>query len=150
MFPRRAVGPLGPLGAIFSDTLAIFRKRATQAEMEAATVTDAVVTPGRAQYHPGVAKAWGFFTISGGAIAASTMYNATVAYTAAGRFTVTITTDFSGASYAIIATARHNARAQCRVETGTQAAGSFELRVADGGGTLIDPDAVSVVCFGDQ
>jgi hypothetical protein len=38
---------------------------ATQTEMEAGSVLTSFVTPGRTQYHPGVAKAWGVVTAAG-------------------------------------------------------------------------------------
>jgi hypothetical protein len=48
-----------------SDTVAGKIEVAIQSEMEAASSTTLAVTPGRLQYHPGVAKVWGRFDTAG-------------------------------------------------------------------------------------
>lgn len=74
----------------------------TQAEMEAATSTADFVTPGRTQYHPGVAKGWAQIdqvtttTITGSHNVSSVVDNGT------GDCTTNWDTNFSDATYAIV------------------------------------------------
>jgi hypothetical protein len=82
-----------------SDTLAGLIQIATQGDMEAASNVTVAVTPGRAHFHPGMAKFWAQVT-GAGTPALTTNYNVTsVADTAVGRMTVTIGTDFSSANW---------------------------------------------------
>lgn len=50
---------------------------ATQAQQEAASAVDVVVTPGRQQYHPSAAKAWFSWTYSAGTPVIDQSYNVT-------------------------------------------------------------------------
>jgi hypothetical protein len=75
---------------------------ATQSDMETATDTAKIVTPGRAQYHPGVAKAWASITFSGGTPSLAASYNvSSVTDNASGTTTINFTTAFSAATYAV-------------------------------------------------
>jgi hypothetical protein len=75
---------------------------AAQSDMETATDMTKIVTPGRAQYHPGVAKAWAAVTISAGTPSLAASYNvSSVADNATGTTTINFTTAFSAASYAV-------------------------------------------------
>jgi hypothetical protein len=76
-----------------SDTVAGFIELATQAEMEAATDVVRAVVPGRAHFHPGVAKATTRFGLTG-----NILYDygvASVADTGTGEATVTFDVAFS-------------------------------------------------------
>lgn len=76
---------------------------ATKAEMEAATSTTVMVTPGRQQYHPGVAKALVRFYHSGGVPTIVTSYNvSSLTDNGPGAVTVNFTTSFSSANYAMV------------------------------------------------
>lgn len=121
---------------------------ATQAQMETGTSTAVVVTPGRTQYHPGVAKAWGKFAGATGTVAVS--HNVTsVVRNALGEYTITIATDFSGADYAILLSVEHSASADLRAAT--IAAGTFQIFARNGADSAsIDPTSISFACFGDQ
>jgi hypothetical protein len=76
----------------------------TQAQAEAALSTTTVLTPGRAQYHPGVAKAWGHVTVSGGTPALALGHNvASITDNGVGNYTINLTTAFSAANFAVVA-----------------------------------------------
>lgn len=76
---------------------------ASQTDQESATSTTAPVTPGVQKYHPGHPKAWVYFN-SSGTIQAS--YNvASVVRNSTGLYTITWTTSFSSAAYAILTSA---------------------------------------------
>jgi hypothetical protein len=130
---------------------------ATQAEMEAASITTAYATPGRTKYNPGVAKAWAKVTVTGGVPALTAGHNVTsVSDTAIGRMTVTFTTSFSNANYAAIVSIQRastalggNDRLACHVRNGGQAAGSLQVECYDEDGDPTDPDIWYIVCFGD-
>lgn len=128
---------------------------ATQAEMEAASSTTAVVTPGRAKYHPGMAKAWVTFDGTSGSIGAgSAAYNvSSITDNGLGDYTVNFTTAFSSANYAVMIFARAaDVPVGMLVDTTlTKATGSvrFTCNRRDNG-VAIDPSEVSVVVFGDQ
>ena len=129
---------------------------ATQAQMETATSITTMVTPGRAQYHPGVAKAWVAFTGATAAITASHNVSGIVR-NSSGNYTVSFTTAFSSANYVPVAMASGSTSGGSDNITivspaGTPpAAGSCRLacfRTNDGG--VLDPNTVFVTFFGDQ
>lgn len=120
---------------------------ATQAQMETATSLVTVVTPGRTQNHPGVAKAW-VMADNGAGIQAS--YNVTsVTDTGVGAINVNLTTAFSSASLVIVANALHSGIA---LFTKTQALSATSPRIDcflhDGAQT--DPTNYLIAMFGDQ
>jgi len=130
-----------------------FLQASSQAEMEAASSTTTAVSPGRTQYHPGVAKMWAFVTVSGGTPSLDASHNVTsITDTSAGNVTITIATDFSSANYVAIAngvTAAGTANA-ASVRTG-QVAGSLIVRTYNTNtGTDTDNINLAVVAFGDQ
>lgn len=109
---------------------------ASQADMEAATSTTTVVSPNAVKWHPGVAKAWGLFSISGTTVAGFNVDAPTDNGT--GDITCNITTDFSSASYeaqiTIEMTATTYAVANARtahIRFGGQAAGSCRCDCID-------------------
>lgn len=123
---------------------------ATQADMEAASSTSVYASPGRTQYHPGVAKTWVKFTGATGATAAS--YNTTsVSRTGTGLFTWTIGTDFSSANWAAFGMAWNTGTNDpVTVAVVGQAAGTLDIEVRNRNGVLIDPTSVYLIGFGDQ
>lgn len=127
---------------------------ATQAQMETATSTTVFVTPGRTQYHPGVAKAWVTFVGSSGSILASSNV-ASITRNGTGDYTVTFTTAFSSANYALSGTCGYSANAGAYVSINRYSTASplqttsarIECNVP---GSRVDPELVSVLFFGDQ
>lgn len=134
---------------------------ASQAEMEAATATNRLTTPGGLQNHPGVCKCWVSFTFTGTAPnktpTASASWNVTsVSDDGVGKTTVTIATDFSSANYVVVASSQTtnstDAAAGTWVTTGTLAAGSVALYIATQANPPVfeDPTSMTVAMFGDQ
>ena len=136
-------------GTNTGDTIA-----ASQAEMKAASSNTVMVTPGRQQYHPGMAKAWVLFNASG-TVQAS--YNVSgVVRNSAGDYTITYSITMSSTTYGVLATpsgvgvpwnavsgAVANARTTTSVRVNTTYFGS-------GVNNIYDPDFTTVVIFGDQ
>lgn len=120
---------------------------ATQAQQETGTILTASVTPGRQHFHPSACKAWGDIASTP---AINTSYNITsVADAGTGLTTVTIATDFSGTSYAIVIGVIEGGDFIAQVNA-TPDAGSFVVRTyATGTGTASDR-AFCFACFGDQ
>ena len=124
---------------------------ATQAQMETATSLVTIVTPGRTQYHPGVAKGWGKFNLVAGIVVS---YNvASLTDTGAGQVTISWNTDFSGSDYVIIGTAQNtDSSSRCVMVSNstTPTAGATLMNSENCSGTLTDPVLWHVVAFGDQ
>lgn len=77
---------------------------ASQSEMEAASSAVKVVAPSVVKHHPGVAKAWGFITVTGGTPAVTAGYNVTsITDNGVGNYTINLTTAFSSADFAVVA-----------------------------------------------
>lgn len=126
---------------------------ASQAQMEAASVTTVYATPGRTQYHPGVSKAWVLFTtITTTAITAS--YNVTsLTDNGVGDTTINFTTAFSGAAvYA--ATFGHETPGGSSVNTmmiaSSTAPTASAIRVVVVGASFYDTARNCASFFGDQ
>jgi len=101
---------------------------ASVAEMEAATSTSVWASPGRTQYHPGVAKAWVDCSSTG---ANNASYNiASTARDSAGVYTITFDTDFDGTAYAAIASNTDSSNDSLAFSG--QAAGSVVINTFDG------------------
>lgn len=124
---------------------------ATQADQETATSTTTYVSPGRQQYHPGMAKAWVVFNGTGTpAILAS--YNvASITDHGSGDYTITFTTAFSSANYAVIGSASNIVQgvSVATDEANPPTASACRIKTQSSGSTG-DPARVSVVFFGDQ
>ena len=129
------------------DADSTFVGAATQAEMETATSTTTAASPGRTQYHPGVAKAWVKFD-NAGTVAAS--YNITsVTDGGTGVWTINWGTDFSGAEYSVVAIGRDSTG--YAVVSGAPAAGSAIINgIARADGAAVDLANVYAAAFGDQ
>tara|TARA_R110000824_G_scaffold394330_1_gene594044 strand:+ start:246 stop:668 length:423 start_codon:yes stop_codon:yes gene_type:complete len=120
---------------------------ATQAQMEAASSTTTHVTPGRAHYHPGVAKAWVKIATAGTIVAGS--YNTdSITDTGVGDRTIVWDVDFSSTAYVANSTDgggnTHNHQL-----FNAYAVGSVRLVVTDISATFRDYDN-DVVAHGDQ
>jgi hypothetical protein len=104
---------------------------ATQAEMVAETVLTSFVTPGRTQYHPGVAKAWCHITPPGALTSGS--YNIdSITDSGTGDRTVVFDTDFADTNYAVwsVVVGGDTTNMQVRVSA-NKATGSVDADVYD-------------------
>ena len=128
---------------------------ATQAEMEAASSTTVAASPGRTQYHPGVAKAYAYWTPADSTIDRG--YNmSSITDNGVGDFTLNFTTAFSDALYTFVQGARPAGISyipitmieHSEVETRTTTALRIVGENPSGSGT--DSDNASVALFGDQ
>lgn len=127
-------------------------KTATQAEMEAASSTAAYATPGRTQYHPGVAKAWAQIDATTGAVIDASYNVSSVSDTATGQTTVNWDTDFSSTTYATIASGdgADGVRVWTMPNYATIAAGSIRVdSYSEPSAAYADVD-FSVAAYGDQ
>ena len=128
----------------------------TQAEQEAASSTSVATTPGRQQYHPSAPKVWGYVTVSGGTPTLVASYNVTsISDDGTGRLGVTIATDFSSASYAVIpgagASALETLDSAIGEDSDARTAGVFQLLFYPiGGSSAADPSSYSFMGLGDQ
>ena len=122
---------------------------ATQANMESAASagsTAMIVTPGRLQYHPGVAKAWVRFDGSTASVTAAGAYNVTsITDNGSGNYTVAWITPFSSSNYAVdVASSLNNSRLVSISSTNAQ------VILLDLSGTAADATIVSLIAYGDQ
>lgn len=131
---------------------------ATQAQMEAATVTTATVVPSVQVFHPGHPKMWAKFGVAANILAS---YNTTsIADDGTGLATVTIATDFSSTDWVCETMVERasttltvaNAR-ECPIRSNTQAAGTIQVECYDhtaAGPALADPASWHILGMGDQ
>lgn len=127
--------------------------QATQAAIEAETNEDTYAPPDLLRHSPGVAKAWVKFDLDGTVNASHNVDSVTD--TAAGNWTVNITTDFSGVDYAITIGFRDDSADgdSGHIRIGAQAAGSFQVTRNNAAASLSDPaagDDMHAAAFGDQ
>ena len=122
---------------------------ATQAQMETATDTGIFVTPGREQYHPGVAKMWAYVENTAGTPSTKVAYNV-ASYTdnGVGDITVNLTTGFSSASAACVSNVATDIVGFSLITSTATTAVRVETRLRTDG-TNADSDFM-VVCYGDQ
>lgn len=120
---------------------------ATQSDMETGTSTSTFVSPGRMQYHPGIAKVWALTDFAG---ASTASYNvSSITDTGTGLVTVNFTTAFSSTAYCTVATAGSASGGKpCSIDTKTTS--SVLVRVYNDATTLTDATTLNVVCYGDQ
>lgn len=122
---------------------------ATQAQMESAASagsTSLIVTPGRMQYHPGMAKAWVRFDGSATSVTSAAAYNVTaITDNGSGNYTIAWITPFSSGNYAVnVSASLHNARLVSVSATNAQ------VILLDLSGTAADATIVCITAFGDQ
>lgn len=92
-------------GTLSGNAILTTASVADQAAEEAATSITVYTSPGRQQHHPGHPKAWAEVTISGGTPSIAAGYNFTsVTDNGVGNTTLNLTTGFSSATYAVVAT----------------------------------------------
>lgn len=130
---------------------------ASQAQMEAATDNTVAVTPGRTQYHPGVAKVWVNFNGTG-TIATRGSHNvSSLTDNATGDYTVNYTTSFSTVNYAVVASTGDSSfgtgAATATVQiytTSSPSTGSCRFYTKDTSSGTYDMSHVMFAAFGDQ
>jgi CO dehydrogenase/acetyl-CoA synthase gamma subunit (corrinoid Fe-S protein) len=122
---------------------------ATQAQMEAGTSTTAMVSAGRTQNHPGVAKA--FCVIEGaGTLQAGSHNVASITDTGTGDSTVVIDTDFSGSGYTVASNSYDKDVTAFNVVCNTFAAGSVRNATYDCEGNALVDTQRGWIAYGDQ
>lgn len=153
--------PAAPTAAVDTNTTQlattafVLAQAASQADMEATSSITKTATPSNLKYHPGVAKAVVYFTISGGAIASTPvsygMAGTPVTYNAAGTYTLNYGVTFSGANnYAVVCTVTNSALNNIVMESGTRNATSTQiLNIARTTGVAQDPPSIGCSIFGD-
>jgi hypothetical protein len=125
---------------------------ATQSDMETATSTTTVVSPGVTIYHPGVAKAWGHITWSAGTPSLTAGYNVgTLTDNGTGDVTAALSVTMSSSNYAIVAMVKDVAPGHTKVTGAAASATSVRLLIENlsGGGTAVDPSGVYFAVYGD-
>ena len=134
---------------------------ATQAEMEAASITTAYSSPGRQHFHPGANKAIFSADVSGGVPSLAESYNiSSITDSGVGKLTVNLTTGFSpgvgswttGVERASTALAEANDRKVC-IENGSRSGSAALFECFDSTATTMlvkDPAAWMGSVTGDQ
>lgn len=134
-----------------SDTVAGKIEIATQAEMETASSTTLAVTPGRTQYHPGVAKAWFHYNEVVPAIGASYGVSS-ISDDGGGIFTVNFSTAFTSVNYAAVFGGTGTSGAWfVKISTATPpTASACVVNVFGATFTAADGERIMGAFFGDQ
>jgi hypothetical protein len=133
------------VGGVLSATAIAGAVIATQAQMESAASTDAVVTPLRLHFHPAAAKAWARFDGTATSVTAAASYNvSSITDVGTGQYQMNFTTQFSSNSY--IAVASSNVQ---QTAIRSLSAASATVLTRDNDGTLADAATICVVAYGD-
>lgn len=122
---------------------------ATQAQMEAGTATNKVVTPGNQHQHKSAAKAWGKVTFAAGTPTLQEGYNAAISDSGQGITTISLSASMSSSAYCAIATVLVNGAQLNFIATDAYAPGSFRVRGYDTSASATDC-AFAFLVFGDQ
>lgn len=138
----------GPITSIGTVTVTA----AAKSDQQAASSAVLAVTPSQQQSHPSAAKAWLHYQGTGTpAILAS--YNvATVVRNAAGLYTITWTTPFTSANYAVLCTSNDNGSGSgmlCALETISAGTAQIVITTPSTLGA-VDASHISVTAFGAQ
>jgi len=129
---------------------------ASQAEQEAGSATNRVVTPGRQKFHQSAAKVWGSFDGTAGTptIVSGSFNVSSITDGGVGIYTVNLTTNFSNGNYSVaVATNEPSAVSHFACVAGV--AGSLSgstipLRGFRHDNTAADVNFMSFIAFGDQ
>jgi hypothetical protein len=118
---------------------------ATQAQMEARTATNLIVSPGRVHYHPGVAKAWVSFDGTATSVTSAAAFGvSSITDIGAGTYLINWTTPFSTDFYAISGNSTLP-----KIELRSVSAAGALVITSDHSATVADAVHVSVIAFGD-
>lgn len=118
---------------------------ATQTEMEAASSTTTNVTPGRTQYHPGVAKVWAKLNQSGGQSIITSYNCSSITDAGVGLSTVAFSTSFSSSSFVNVGSRENGV-----VTFNSPGTGSIRVDSREYDGTGQDSGEVYFAAWGDQ
>jgi hypothetical protein len=125
---------------------------ATKANQETATSTTTAVTPAVQQYHPSACQAWG--QVSHGASPTFfASYNcASVVQNATGDYTITFTTNFTSANFAVmLGGGSQNGASYAFISVSSQTSSTIRVRTSTTQGTFVGTDVdFSFACFGTQ
>ena len=127
---------------------------ASQADMEAASSTTALVTAGRARFHPGTVKAWVSFVTRGtdGAATINSSHNVTgVSRSGAGTYIVTFTTAMSSANYCVVGTSQNAIGQNILITSNSLATTTCNILCQSAAaGSAQDNGTVHAIFLGDQ
>ena len=131
---------------------------ADQATMEAASSTTTFVSPGNANFHPGVAKAWIFWNATGTPAINANLNVTSITDNGTGDQTVNLTTAFSSVNYNVAQSGSDNpATTNWNLvkpySSGTRLAASYRCYMMFGNfGTsnVVDLDSANLTFFGAQ
>jgi hypothetical protein len=136
-------------GGTITHTGTVTVTAAVQADQVTGTSTTVAVVPAVQQFHRSAAKAWAYFTVSGGTYTKAASYNvASFVKNGTGDVTLTYTTAFSSGNYAVVVTCL-NPSTVTVATTGAQVAANVRVNLFNLSAALIDGN-FAVVCFGDQ
>lgn len=143
--------------ATISGTNTGDQSAASQAEMEAASLTTVFVSPGRQHFHPSAAKAWVLFDGTGSPITPAASYNmdptTPITDNGTGDYVLNWGTDPSSANVCVIGTCFWQStvsNADQVVHVGVPVANAWGINtVAGANGTKVDNSRVCVAMFGD-
>ena len=126
--------------------------QANQAALEAQTNEDTYAPPDLMHHHPGMVKAWCKWDI---AVTVNASHNvSSVTDSATGLWTINWNTDFSSVNYAVACSWRDdNDKVEFQCSGGSSAAGTYEFKLVNGGGSLVDAaaaDDMHVIALGDH
>ena len=126
--------------------------QANQAALEAQTNEDTYAPPDLMHHHPGMVKAWCKWDI---AVTVNASHNvSSVTDSATGLWTINWNTDFSSVNYAVACSWRDdNDKVEFQCSGGSSAAGTYEFKLVNGGGSFVDAaaaDDMHVIAVGDH
>jgi hypothetical protein len=126
---------------------------ATSAETKTGTDAGRVAPVGTIKHHAGVAKAWVYFTISGGVPSIQASENVTdITDNGVGDYTITFTTPFANTNFAAVAMVRDTSTTVGIAYEFARTTGSVRIKTSYGNTnpSSVDQAAVSVIVFGHQ
>lgn len=130
-------------------TAAAVPAAATQAEMEAASSTTVMTTPGRQHFHPGMPKAWGLVTPATTLNAVYPAAGASIAKNGVGSYTVTHGRTMSSTAYAAMVNAEFLAGSMIAC-INTRSTTAFGVTFYDAvTAAAADPTTFAYVVYGD-
>jgi hypothetical protein len=126
---------------------------ASQAQMESASATDVYVSPGRTQYHPGMAKAWALWNgATTGTNAPTAGYGvSTIERVGTGIYNITFSTAFSSTSYAVFGSTDYKSNNSNKINITTITSTTVcQVTVTNSANNVVDLDRVYILAYGDQ
>ena len=122
---------------------------ATAAEMEAASSTTAIVTPGRVGRHPGVAKFWTILDGTGTPALTESFNVSSVSDIGTGNYELTLTTSFSGVNYSCYSNVESGFTGD-NSQYSIQSSSAVRVIIYNSTPAQVDRDGVTCGGFGDQ